>query len=171
MLHTGLEVTELYQHIITEVNNSSRSKWKMSMSITLTLMTWSRRSGTPGSKRRGYMQSWSCLLYKLRMTEIQLVDAICMSCWLCVTASLSVHRYRLVRAFFNQKIYWRGFDPFSAQKEEMFRNSGSAIYRMFYRALVFSKVADEIYYSCQKSRTPCTNWRARSPNLREIQIN
>ena len=140
------------------------------LSIMRTLTTWSRRSRTPGSKRRGYMQSRSCLLYKFRMTEIQLIDAICMSCWPWVTASLSVHRYRLVRAFFNQKTYWRGFDPFSAQKEEMFRNSGSAIYRVFYRALVFSKIADGIY-SCQKSRTPCTNWRARRPNLREIQIN
>ncbi|KAG1736193.1 hypothetical protein EDB19DRAFT_1722117 [Suillus lakei] len=38
--------------------------------------------------------------------------------------------YRLIRAYFNQKTYWRGFDPFSAQKEEMFKNSGAAIYQI-----------------------------------------
>ncbi|KAG1728237.1 DUF89 domain-containing protein [Suillus lakei] len=38
--------------------------------------------------------------------------------------------YRLIRAYFNQKTYWRGFDPFSTQKEEMFKNSGAAIYQI-----------------------------------------
>ncbi|KAG2143434.1 uncharacterized protein EDB93DRAFT_1156180 [Suillus bovinus] len=38
--------------------------------------------------------------------------------------------YRLIRAYFNQKPYWRGFDPFSLQKEEMFKNSGAAIYQI-----------------------------------------
>lgn len=38
--------------------------------------------------------------------------------------------YRLIRSYFNQRAYWRGFDPFSTQKEEMFKNSGAAIYQI-----------------------------------------
>lgn len=38
--------------------------------------------------------------------------------------------YRLIRAYFNQKTHWRGFDPFSNQKEEMFKNSGAAIHQI-----------------------------------------
>ena len=65
---------------------------------------------------------------------ILLADATCMSPWTRVTASLDTHRYRLIRAYFNQKTCWRGFDPFSSQKEEIFKNSGAAIYRVFDRA-------------------------------------
>ncbi|KIK35366.1 hypothetical protein CY34DRAFT_96200 [Suillus luteus UH-Slu-Lm8-n1] len=38
--------------------------------------------------------------------------------------------YRLIRSYFNQRAYWRGFDPFYTQKEEMFKNSGAAIYQI-----------------------------------------
>lgn len=38
--------------------------------------------------------------------------------------------YRLIRSYFNQRVYWRGFDPFFTQKEEMFKNSGAAIYQI-----------------------------------------
>ncbi|KAG1801027.1 uncharacterized protein HD556DRAFT_1230072 [Suillus plorans] len=38
--------------------------------------------------------------------------------------------YRLIRAYFNQRTSWRGYDPFSTQKEEMFKNSGAAIYQI-----------------------------------------
>ncbi|KAG1774711.1 hypothetical protein EV702DRAFT_1122165 [Suillus placidus] len=38
--------------------------------------------------------------------------------------------YRLIRAHFNQRTYWRGFDPFSTQKEGMFKKSGAAIYQI-----------------------------------------
>ncbi|KAH7909987.1 DUF89 domain-containing protein [Hygrophoropsis aurantiaca] len=38
--------------------------------------------------------------------------------------------YRLFHAYFKQTVHWREFDPFFAQKQEMFKNSGSAIYQI-----------------------------------------
>ncbi|KIJ60473.1 hypothetical protein HYDPIDRAFT_98765 [Hydnomerulius pinastri MD-312] len=38
--------------------------------------------------------------------------------------------YRLFRSYFNETTKWRNFDPFFAQKEEMFKNSGAAIYQI-----------------------------------------
>ncbi|KAH7921136.1 DUF89-domain-containing protein [Leucogyrophana mollusca] len=38
--------------------------------------------------------------------------------------------YRLFRAYFKQTTHWCDFDPFFAQKQEMFKNSGSAIYQI-----------------------------------------
>ncbi|EGO02864.1 hypothetical protein SERLA73DRAFT_176294 [Serpula lacrymans var. lacrymans S7.3] len=38
--------------------------------------------------------------------------------------------YRLFRAYFNETKHWRGFDPFFAQKQDMFKNSGAAIYKI-----------------------------------------
>ncbi|KAF8556729.1 DUF89-domain-containing protein [Imleria badia] len=40
------------------------------------------------------------------------------------------NRYRLFRSYFNETRQWRNFDPFFAQKEEMFKNSGTAIYQI-----------------------------------------
>lgn len=39
------------------------------------------------------------------------------------------NRYRLFRSYFNETRQWRDFDPFFTQKEDMFKNSGAAIYR------------------------------------------
>ncbi|KAF9219362.1 DUF89 domain-containing protein [Gyrodon lividus] len=38
--------------------------------------------------------------------------------------------YRLFRSYFNETKQWRNFDPFFAQKDEVFRNSGAAIYQI-----------------------------------------
>ncbi|KIJ04814.1 hypothetical protein PAXINDRAFT_141704 [Paxillus involutus ATCC 200175] len=38
--------------------------------------------------------------------------------------------YRLFRSYFNETKQWRNFDPFFTQKEEMFKNSGAAIYQI-----------------------------------------
>ncbi|KAG8215249.1 hypothetical protein J3R82DRAFT_8802 [Butyriboletus roseoflavus] len=38
--------------------------------------------------------------------------------------------YRLFRSYFNETRQWRNFDPFFAQKEDMFKNSGAAIYQI-----------------------------------------
>lgn len=38
--------------------------------------------------------------------------------------------YRLLRSYFNETRQWRNFDPFFAQKEQMFKNSSVAIYQI-----------------------------------------
>ncbi|EIW76695.1 DUF89 domain-containing protein [Coniophora puteana RWD-64-598 SS2] len=40
------------------------------------------------------------------------------------------HLYRLLRSYFNQTKHWRGFDPFFAQKNETFKNSGAAVFQI-----------------------------------------
>jgi DNA-directed RNA polymerase subunit K/omega len=47
-----------------------------------------------------------------------------------LTESNKGNRYRLFRSYFNETRQWRNFDPFFAQKEEMFKNSGTAIYQI-----------------------------------------
>ncbi|KAI0799597.1 hypothetical protein BC629DRAFT_1497088 [Irpex lacteus] len=46
------------------------------------------------------------------------------------TAPWLFAEYRLVRSFLAQTVYWKAFDPFSAQKEETFRGSSKAIYQL-----------------------------------------
>ncbi|KAH0833998.1 hypothetical protein J3R83DRAFT_11234 [Lanmaoa asiatica] len=47
----------------------------------------------------------------------------------CVVKTFEI-LYRLFRSYFNETRQWRNFDPFFAQKEEMFKNSGTAIYQI-----------------------------------------
>ncbi|KAF9238349.1 hypothetical protein BU15DRAFT_88407 [Melanogaster broomeanus] len=46
------------------------------------------------------------------------------------TAPWLYAEYRLFRSYFNETKQWRNFDPFFEQKEEMFKNSGAAIYKI-----------------------------------------
>ena len=77
----------------------------------------------------GYTRS-RYISYIYHNTTNMPIDVTCEYILASVSQMLYIRdRYRLVRTYFAQTIFWREYDPFRIQKEQTFRSSASAVYR------------------------------------------
>jgi len=103
------------------------------MSITQSWRNSLKQRRTLGSLLRGSLQGENFPLNPLESSSytprIQVLPVRAPGLHPSSVCHTKTFRYRLLRSFFNRTTCWVNFDPFFAQKEEMFKNSAAGIHR------------------------------------------